>query len=139
MDRDTFLKDVKRRSAEFDYRDAKIKGKAPTVAELRQWRRSYQNADGTLNVEKAIKADEALLAIVLVDANGQPLMSMAEVYDGALDAHDAAEVNRLCTQVSVFCGIDPSELRDIRDAAKNSYGSRASESSTSLPPGQDEA
>ena len=134
MKREDFARPAKRRTTTFPFRDGSVSGVAPTVAELRKWRQSYQNADGSLNLAKAMKADEALLALVLRDEDWQPLLSMDEAYEGFFDGHEADEINALCTRVSVFVGIDPSEMRDIRDAAKNSKGTATSESCGNSPP-----
>ena len=123
-----------RQSRGFELNGLQLNGKQPTASEMRRWRKSYRKKNGDIDIAKADHSDEALLAIVLKDDEGNSLFTFDEIYDGILDECNGAALNRLALEVAIFCGLgDGNEVKDTALAAKNLPETTENESSSNSP------
>lgn len=127
LSRESFL----RRKSGKDYHSVKLADGGvvllkPATAKLyRDYKRSLRDKDGMPIPEKQAYGDELLIAAMLVDPSGQPLVTEEDVLAGALDEHSMADLVPIIRRAYQLVGLGEAD----EDREKNSLATDSTEPS----------
>ena len=101
-----------------------------TRSEHRNWRKSWRKKGGDIDFVKLDFSDDMMLALCLVDEDGQQVFTRAEALDGVFDNFDSGDTNVMIAAVNRHTNMDGEPDKDsIEDAVKNSSETPSSVSS----------
>lgn len=130
LDKNAVLARAKRRFGTFEYDGETARFRSLFASEVRDFYQSLQDSKGDVVPEKNKRFRELCLAQVLVDDNGDRLLTDAEIMEGMLDSIDFRFLVAVSDAAMKFAGLDTDrDFQAIEEAVKNSDATRESSSS----------
>jgi hypothetical protein len=103
-------------------------------SEERLWRKSWKKKDGTVDHAKFEYSDESLIALTIVDDEGNRPFELDDAYKGIFDLWDTRDIRKIVDESSKLCGLVRDTLEgDVEAAIKNSKETPGNSSSPDLP------
>lgn len=138
LTRDEFLKKTERRFLTVELPSGgEMRLRSLKRSEIRQWRRSWINSKGNVDARKLEYSDDCLLAMTLVDADGNPLFTVKEAQDGVFDDLDGADSAMLIDETIELNKLGRRQEQKAEAALKNSEETRGNDSSGDSSGGPD--
>lgn len=110
----------------------KVRLRSMLRSEQRKWHKCTKKEDGSEDESKQQFSDDVLLAMTIVDDEGNPLVSVEEAFQGFFDDWDTADTNILINEAVALSF--PARPTAIADALKKTAETPGNDSSGGSAP-----